>query len=39
MKVHSTSKKIYILKQCNLIECQDTQKKYIYKIKYDYIKL
>ncbi len=33
MKVHGTSKKnIYILKQCNFIECQDTKKNKI-KIK------
>ncbi len=32
MKVHGTSKKIYILKQCNVIECHDTNKNKI-KIK------
>ncbi len=29
MKVHGTSKKIFILKQCNFIECQDTHTKKI----------
>ncbi len=38
MKVHGASKKkIYILKQCNFIACQDTKNKD--KIKYDSIKL
>ncbi len=32
MKVHGISKKIYILKQCNFIECQDTKQNKI-KIK------
>ncbi len=39
MKVHGTSKNIYILKQCNFIECQDTKTKKKDKIKYDNIKL